>query len=135
MSVSQRTFSKQDKLRILKEVKEHGVKITLDKHGLYPATYYSWKRKYKEMGEAGYRHGMTKERLKEMRRLENENLKLKEIVAEKELLIKMLVEKNVKMFGPWVRANAKEKTRGKKEASGPAMRRSCATTRITRDGH
>ena len=51
MSVQRRTFSKKDKLKILKEVKEHGVKITLDKHGLYPATYYSWKRKYEEIVE------------------------------------------------------------------------------------
>jgi len=59
MSVKRRTFSKQDKLKILKEVKEHGVKITLDKHGLYPATYYSWKRKYEEMGESGFRIGLS----------------------------------------------------------------------------
>jgi len=104
MSVQRRTFSKEDKLKILKEVKEHGVKITLDKHGLYPATYYSWKRKYEEMGEAGFGHGMTKERLKEIRRLEKENGKLKELVAEKELVIKMLEEKHVKKFGPWARA-------------------------------
>ncbi len=54
--------------------------------------------------ESGFRHGMTKERLKEIRRLEHENGKLKELVAEKELLIKMLEEKHVKKFGPWVRA-------------------------------
>jgi len=38
MSVKRSTISKQDKLRILEEVKEHGVKITVDKHGIYPAT-------------------------------------------------------------------------------------------------
>ena len=104
MSVKRRTFSKQDKLKILKEVQEHGVKITLDKHGIYPATYYSWRRKYEEMGDAGFRHGMTKERLKEIRRLEKENGNLKELVAEKELVIKMLEEAQIKKFGPWVRA-------------------------------
>jgi len=102
--MKRRTFSKQDKLKILKEVSEHGVKITLDKHGIYPATYYSWKRKYEEMGDSGFRHGMTKERLKEIRRLEKENARLKEIVAEKELQIKMQQETIVKKFGPWVRA-------------------------------
>jgi len=29
------------KLKILKEVSENSVKATLDKHGIYPATYYS----------------------------------------------------------------------------------------------
>lgn len=104
MSVKRRTFSKQDKLKILKEVQEHGVKITLDKHGIYPATYYSWRRKYEEMGDAGFRHGMTKERHKEIRRLEKENGNLKELVAEKELVIKMLEEAQIKKFGPWVRS-------------------------------
>lgn len=104
MSMKRRTFSKQDKLKILKEVQEYGVKITLDKHGIYPATYYSWRRKYEEMGDAGFRHGMTKERLKEIRRLEKENAKLKELVAEKELVIKMYEEEKIKKFGPWVRA-------------------------------
>jgi len=102
--MKRRTFSKQDKLKILKEVQEYGVKITLDKHGIYPATYYSWRRKYEEMGDAGFRHGMTKERLKEIRRLEKENAKLKELVAEKELVIKMYEEEKIKKFGPWVRA-------------------------------
>jgi len=104
MSMKRRTFSKEDKLRILNEVREHGVKITLDKHGLYPATYYSWKRKYEEMGESGFSRGMTKERLKEIKRLQKENGKLKELVAEKELVIKMHEEEKVKKFGPWVRA-------------------------------
>lgn len=82
---TKRTFTKQEKLSILKEAAENGVTITLDKHGIYPATYYSWRKKFKEMGEEGLTHGMTKEYLKRIRELEKENLKLKEIVAEKEL--------------------------------------------------
>jgi len=84
MYMEKRKFSKEEKLNILKEASEQGVKNTLDKHGLYPATYYSWKKKFEQMGEAGFRHGMT-EYLKEIRRLEKENALLKKIVAEKEL--------------------------------------------------
>lgn len=80
-----RTFSKEQKLQILKEVAENGVNITLEKHGIYPATYYSWKNKFEQMGEAGFRHGMTKEQLKEIRRLEKENGLLKKLLAEKDL--------------------------------------------------
>ena len=80
-----RTFSKETKLSILKEAKENGVKATLSKHGIYPVTYYSWKKKYKQMGEAGFRHGMTPEHLKEIKRLEKENALLKKLLAEKEL--------------------------------------------------
>jgi len=85
MYMEKRKFSKEEKLNILKEASEQGVKNTLDKHGLYPATYYSWKKKFEQMGEAGFRHGMTPEYLKEIRRLEKENTLLKKIVAEKEL--------------------------------------------------
>lgn len=86
---AKRTFTKQQKLSILKEAAESGVNATLEKHGIYPATYYSWRKKFKEMGEEGLQHGMTRDHLKRIRELEKENQKLKEIVAEKELVVKM----------------------------------------------
>ncbi len=82
---AKRTFTKEEKLSILKEASENGVKTTLEKYGIYPASYYSWRKKFREMGEEGLNHGMTKEYLKRIRELEKENSKLKEIVAEKEL--------------------------------------------------
>lgn len=90
--MAKRTFSKEEKLRIIKEASEKGVKATLSKYDIYPATYYSWKNKFEEMGEEGFSHGATKRKLKELRRLEKENRQLKELVAEKELQIKMLRE-------------------------------------------
>jgi putative transposase len=80
-----RTFSKETKLSILQEAKENGVNVTLLKYGIYPVTYYSWKKKYEQMGEAGFRHGMTPAHLKEIKRLEKENELLKKLLAEKEL--------------------------------------------------
>lgn len=80
-----RTFNKEEKLAILREASENGVKPTLEKHGIYPATYYAWRSKFNQMGEEGLEHGMTKQHLKRIRELEKENQKLKEIVAEKEL--------------------------------------------------
>ena len=41
MYMEKRKFSKEEKLKILKEASEQGVKNTLDKYGLYPPTYYS----------------------------------------------------------------------------------------------
>jgi putative transposase len=49
------------------------------KNGIYPATYYSWKKKFETMGEAGFRHGMTPAQLKEIKRLEKENDMLKKL--------------------------------------------------------
>jgi len=80
-----RTFSKEQKLSILTEATKNGINTTLSKHGIYPSTYYSWKRKYESMGEFGFRHGMTPAHLKEIKRLEKENSLLKKILAEKEL--------------------------------------------------
>lgn len=96
--MKRRTFSKEKKLSVLKEVKQSGdLKGTLDKHGIYPSTFYSWQKKYTQMGEQGFRHGMTKERLREIRRLEKENSILKELMAEKDLKIRMqadIIKKN-----------------------------------------
>lgn len=83
--MKKRTFTKEEKLKILEESATHGVKLTLEKYGIYPATFYSWRRKYETMGEEGFRHGMTPAHLKEIRRLEKENELLKQIIAEKEL--------------------------------------------------
>ena len=80
-----RRFTTEQKLQIIKECSEKGMKITLEKHGVYPASYYSWKKKYETMGEAGFRHGMTPEHIKEIKRLEKENELLKKLLAEKEL--------------------------------------------------
>lgn len=90
MSREKRKFSKEEKLKILEESKLHGVKLTLEQYGVYPATFYSWRRKYEQMGEEGFNHhGITPAQLKEIRRLEKENEMLKQIIAEKELESKL----------------------------------------------
>jgi len=78
-------YTKEEKLKILKEAKRQGVKVTLEKYNLYPATYYYWKRKFESMGSDGMDHGMTKERLRMIKQLQKENEMLKQIIAEKEL--------------------------------------------------
>ena len=83
--MKKRTFNKEEKLRIIKEASENGISQTLDKYGIYPASYYSWKKKLEEMGEEGFHHGMTPQHLKRIRELEKENSSLKQLLAEKEL--------------------------------------------------
>lgn len=78
-------FTEKEKLSILEEAKTNGVNATLLKYDLYPATFYYWKRKFDEAGEQGLSHGVTKEKLAEIRRLEKENETLKQLLAEKEL--------------------------------------------------
>ena len=52
--MEKRKFTKDEKLAIIKEVSEQGLKSTLEKYNLYPASYYSWKKKFDEMGEYGF---------------------------------------------------------------------------------
>lgn len=85
MDMEKRRFTKEEKLKVLSEAKGSGVTVTLEKYGIYPATYYSWKKKYEQMGENGFNHGMTVKHLKEIKRLEKENDLLKKLLAEKEL--------------------------------------------------
>ena len=49
------TFSKTEKISILKEAGTNVSKITMGKHGIYPATFYSWKKKFESMGKVGDR--------------------------------------------------------------------------------
>ena len=101
---NKRTFTKEEKLQILKEVEHNGIKNTLEKHGIYPASYYSWKKKYDEMGEAGFRHGMTLGHIKEIKRLEKENELLKKLLAEKEVEGHLKTEMLKKKYA-WERKN------------------------------
>ena len=92
MMMNKRTFTQEEKLRIIKEASEQGVKVILEKYDLYPATYYSWKSKLEEMGEIGLQHGMNPKHLKRIRELEKENSVLKQLLAEKELEGKLMSE-------------------------------------------
>ena len=85
MTMKRKKFTKEEKIRILKEAGTNGVTITLEKHSIYPATFYGWKKKFESMGEIGLDHGITKERLKIISALEQEVDLLKQLLAEKEL--------------------------------------------------
>ena len=82
-------FTKDEKLSIIKEAKENGVKVTLAKYDLYPATYYYWKKKLLVHGEDGLNHRTLKDHGSEIKRLEKENEALKILLAEKELAGKL----------------------------------------------
>jgi len=83
--MEKRKFTTEEKLKIIKEASEQGVKLTLEKYSVFPASYYAWKKKMDTMGEGGFSHGMTPDQLKRIRELEKENKLLKEIVIQKEL--------------------------------------------------
>jgi len=82
-------FTKQEKLSILKEASNNGVNKTLEKYGLYPGTYYYWKKKLIVYGESGLDHKRIKDANAEIKALEKENEALKILLAEKELESKL----------------------------------------------
>lgn len=96
--MSNKKFSKEEKLAIIKESSEQGVRKTLIKYGIYAPTLYDWKKKLNEMGEEGLNFRMTPPQLKRIRELEKENKMLKELLADSHLEIKArkeLVEKKL----------------------------------------
>ena len=82
-------FTPEEKLAIIKEAGSNGVKVTLAKYDLYPATYYYWKKKLLVEGEDGLNHRTLKDHEAEIKRLEKENEALKILLAEKELAGKL----------------------------------------------
>lgn len=81
--MKKKSFTKEEKLRIIKETTEKGIQTTLDKDGIYKASYYAWKSKNEQMGEEGLQRGMTHDNLKRIRELEMGNMMSRQLRAEK----------------------------------------------------
>jgi putative transposase len=77
-----KNFSTDKIIEVLKEGAS-GMKVPelCRKYGISDATYYTWRKKYR---------GMNTNDAKEYKRLEEENRKLKRIVADQALDIRML---------------------------------------------
>jgi len=79
------------------------VQLTLRKYGIYPATYYSWRKKYLIGGEEGLADGAERKKDKQyIRKLEDEVGLLKELLAERELEL-ALKDALLKKKYPWAR--------------------------------
>jgi putative transposase len=85
-----RQYTEEQIIAVLKEG-EAGASITdlCRKYGMSDATYYNWKSKYS---------GMTVSDLKKLKALEEENRRLKQIVADQALDIRALKELLSKNF-------------------------------------
>ena len=85
-----RQYTGEQIIAVLKEG-EAGTPVSelCRKHGMSDATYYNWKSKYS---------GMTVSDLKKLKALEEENRRLKQIVAEQALDIRALKDLLSKNF-------------------------------------
>jgi putative transposase len=88
--VKVRRYSEAQVFQILKEV-ESGVEVVnaAREHGVSPATIHRWKSKYA---------GMSLSELKRLKALEEENARLKRIVAQQALDNELLREINSKKW-------------------------------------
>lgn len=101
--MKKRKWTKEEKLKVLKEVKQEGLQVTLRKHGIYPSTYYSWRKRLQLEGEDGL--DAQERRRKDrhyIRKLEDEVSLLKELVAERDMEIALRDELLKKKY-PWAR--------------------------------
>lgn len=85
-----RQYTEEQIIAVLKEG-EAGVSVTdlCRKYGMSDATYYNWKSKYS---------GMTVSDLKKLKALEEENRRLKQLVADQALDIRALKDLLSKNF-------------------------------------
>ena len=77
-------FNDEEKLSIIAEAQKHGVKVTLEKYDLYPATYYYWKKQLKLSSPND-----DKALRLRIKHLEKENTALKQLLAETQLASKL----------------------------------------------
>ena len=86
--MKKRSWSKEEKLKILAEAKNEGVQVTLRKHGIYPVTYYSWKKKLMVDGESGLSDTAARRKVHQrVKQLEDQVGLLKELLAERDMEI------------------------------------------------
>ncbi len=76
-------FTIEQILQILREGKADSVKATVRRHGISEKTYYVWKAKY---------GGLGLPEVKRLRQLEEENTRLKKVVASQALDNQLLKE-------------------------------------------
>jgi len=76
-------FTVEQMLQILREGQASTVRETVRRHGISDKTYYAWKAKYGSLG-------LTE--AKRLKQLEDENVRLKKLVASQALDIQLLKE-------------------------------------------
>lgn len=86
------------KLEILSSSEEIGVVETCRKYGLSTGTFYSWKKKFDQKGEAGLKVTYDT-KSKELKQAEEENRVLRKLLCDKEVELEVQRELLKKKFG------------------------------------
>lgn len=84
MTKERRKFSPEDRLSIVQEVQREGLTPTSRKYNISPSLLLRWKHKYLEKGVSGLKDAYHRID-PEVRRLEEENARLRKIIANQAL--------------------------------------------------
>ncbi len=76
-------FSEEQMVKILREADKHPVAQVAKKHGVSEQTLYAWRKRFGKLEAVD---------VKRLRQLEQENAKLKKLVAERDLEIDVMKE-------------------------------------------
>jgi putative transposase len=76
-------FSEEQMVKILREADRNPIGEVAKKHGISDQTIYAWRKRFGKLEAAD---------VKRLRQLEHENLKLKKLVAERDLEIEVMRE-------------------------------------------
>ncbi len=82
-------YSEDQMVRILREADQMPVAQAARKHGVSEASIYAWRKRYGELEVTDVRR---------MKQLEQENARLKKLVAERDLEIEVMKEVNRKKW-------------------------------------
>jgi putative transposase len=82
-------YSEEQIIGILREAQGSSVKNVCAKHNISEPTYYAWKKKY---------GGMEVSEARRLKGLEEENTRLKRLVADQAVQIQILKEVNAKKW-------------------------------------
>jgi putative transposase len=98
---SLRRRSKEEKEKLLQEIQKLGVVAGCRRYSIDPTTYYNWLERYQAHGINGLEDRRSHNQDALLRKLEKENRMLKELMAEKDLEIKMQAELLKKKMEQW----------------------------------
>jgi putative transposase len=88
---TKRSFSPEERLSILQEAQRDGQTATCRKYNIAPSLFIRWKKKYLEKGVDGLKPSYKRVD-PELQALEEENERLKKIVAKQALQIEVQCE-------------------------------------------
>lgn len=82
-------FTEEQIVLIVRESRAHGVPEIARKHGVSEQTIYTWRKRFGDM---------DKSQVSELKRLQQENARLKKLVAERDLEIEVMKEITAKKW-------------------------------------